>query len=911
MKCVYNYRGKIFDSELALDDFLLASNKVTSPSGDIVFEISSKGQIAEKNINNMVKVAENAAKTNRKAIQKYNEEGEIGEFEPPYIGVTEFLSGLTTDEGKIMFPEFREEEYWKRRFTSWKDNDYTNEEAELLFEGGETSPVINEEQAKKYAEMVEDKWEQQGVIGTVIHKIFQQCFKKNKDGKYYVDVLLKNPNSIVLRNNIPNDIKKFIDTVNNGIHADSKLTVKGRVERGRTPLKYSDVIPNEEVFMQILQTAKKLKDKLIEKYGNEDLIFYPEFEIVGNLNKIITKEDGTIIGDKIRGTIDLLIVDPNTGRMHIVDYKTSPLDYNSGEYSSAKILTFKHQLATYNRILGQYGVDFDFGDMMVVPIQIMDFKRADNRQDPKKVRYSYSSLEPNLKDTIFDDLTTEIKSDADNSPSNNVASYLDVNNYLDEDSDKALENVNKQMKTWFTNYNNSIIMNKETLIESLKEEKLLDKNEDGKYIYIKENGQTIISDKESEFIDKVFNYRNTLPKRSTKTKQVLRALQSGINGEPVSESIWPSQYNVKTKISNWFATYMAKYCTGSWEIVDNNILTNFGIIALRNVYSHQIDIIKITNAFINSKHSFGYGKKDPELNKRKGLVGKYELDIQEKSKPNSLMLEATEGNIELMETLVALNNTMSIFKKDSVVGNILVANPSSGKGVQASNEELLYCYKALNKYDKVENDNILSNRIKFATKYELVYDQLLDILALDELQDKKRFQKIESCKSILQQGLIEDKESKIEALTELLNRLDNNGTIHRKTINVPNEIKTLNEDTVSLYNNVLIAIANLKGVNFRQQLKDHFDFLESSKIFTEGLSGTLIDNNGNMQSETLNLVTKLVLEAYQNVRQDMQEPKYKYHELVKNLKRVKNFDKIKEYTIGNQVRLYSNMIEKI
>jgi hypothetical protein len=42
------------------------------------------------------------------------------------------------------------------------------------------------------------------------------------------------------------------------------------------------------------------------------------------------------------------------------------------------------------------------------------------------------------------------------------------------------------------------------------------------------------------------------------------------------------------------------------------------------------------------------------------------------------------------------------------------------------------------------------------------------------------------------------------------------------------------------------------------------------------MSATYLDNPGNLSSETLNLVTKLVTEAYQNTRDEMQRKKLEY-----------------------------------
>ena len=53
----------------------------------------------------------------------------------------------------------------------------------------------------------------------------------------------------------------------------------------------------------------------------------------------------------------------------------------------------------------------------------------------------------------------------------------------------------------------------------------------------------------------------------------------------------------------------------------------------------------------------------------------------------------------------------------------------------------------------------------------------------------------------------------------------------------------------------------------------------------------------------------LVVEAYQNVRADIQEPAAKMRELTEKLKKSKNFGWLQENTVGNQASLYKNMYE--
>jgi ATP-dependent exoDNAse (exonuclease V) beta subunit len=64
-----------------------------------------------------------------------------------------------------------------------------------------------------------------------------------------------------------------------------------------------------------------------------ELYFLPE-------TAITTEVDDFEHPDKKRnllGNVDLFVIDPS-GNIHIIDYKTSPKEYN--EYNSAKIRTF-------------------------------------------------------------------------------------------------------------------------------------------------------------------------------------------------------------------------------------------------------------------------------------------------------------------------------------------------------------------------------------------------------------------------------------------------------------------------------------------------------------------------------------------------------------------------------------------
>ena len=87
-----------------------------------------------------------------------------------------------------------------------------------------------------------------------------------------------------------------------------------------------------------------------------------------------------------------------------------------------------------------------------------------------------------------------------------------------------------------------------------------------------------------------------------------------------------------------------------------------------------------------------------------------------------------------------------------------------------SNEELLYCFNELNKYDSVEKNNIgLGDKnIKFATKYELLLNELNFIINSGEAKNWKdeysHLSGVKSAKSVIDKAIDGDRDDKIRAV---------------------------------------------------------------------------------------------------------------------------------------------------
>jgi len=97
-------------------------------------------------------------------------------------------------------------------------------------------------------------------------------------------------------------------------------------------------------------------------------------------------------------------------------------------------------------------------------------------------------------------------------------------------------------------------------------------------------------------------------------------------------------------------------------------------------------------------------------------------DIEETANSNSLMLDAINGNKELMLTMLALNKLKNL-ETFGDIREVRVVNPQLASGISASNEELLYSIKKIGV--KLNLENI--DKIHFLNKVEILRARLKEI----------------------------------------------------------------------------------------------------------------------------------------------------------------------------------------
>lgn len=869
MGCIYYYKGYKFNSEIELDDFLIEREPLLENLGDIVFSKEhTTAQLTALNLlNQNSKDSQELQRKYKEFIKNapYNEDGEKDLSNPPYIGVNRFLGQVVVDDRQLLL-NFIPDEYWSRREEKWAEGEYTEDEIKLfgVTQGVPTIKQMTDEVDSKgnklsnYQVMrnkMQGKWDTQGKIGTAIHNVLQLYFTYDStDGLYGFE-----------KSDTKEYIKKYLENKNR---------------------KYLFPSGDDTIIDQCIAYCEQLRQDLTTEFG-ENLIFMPEFTISSD---VINPKDNK--KETILGIVDLIIIDSN-GVSHILDYKTSIKDYS--KFGVAKKMAYNYQMAVYHRVLERLGLNVYSGSLMVAPIQINNFSYDDED------RYSYDGI---AYIRTFETVTQQV------TPHNwgKIDQFLPPILRIQVSSEKLMENTTKFMEECWPSYGSVGMITEKGVIRHLKKLGLLERPESGIYTY-KAMGSTeapITSDNEAEFIKKVLEYRKNLtPRKLRLTGDIKSVLRKAIKEESPDVN-WPQQSMSATALSaTWFRDTMQKYCNQRWEVIDNDVLDNYGIIQLYNKDTRQVDYIKISTNNLTTNYRDYLDNADPNK-KRKSLMATFDPDIIEQSKTDSLMLEGAIGNIELMEAMAIINQLNGL--EQAIIGNISVVNPYDAEKVSATNEELEYCFDRLVGRTSIFPNNFspTDGVIKLASKYQLVSRQLADILTLGELKQwkdgYKKFENFKSCTSLMHQAIV-NPEDQIAAIEDLLHRMQNDRQISQIIAKNYRDPGHLHSDLISLHNQLLMTLADLKGINFRQQLRDHGQWFED--VFNA--SASYIDNPGNLKSATLNMVTKLVTEAYQNTREEIQRKKVELSKYVEEVKNNANFGYIKENIGFNQVDLYKDL----
>lgn len=888
MNCFYIYKGHRF-TERQLDEFLMTDGiEFIKDFGDQVFsELTIEQQTALKRIR---KYNEEAKKVREEHITKIKNRSQGDTYTQAILGIddavedsyykpiTHFLKGvrsILTD--RLLMPEFILENYFNERVEDWKKGNFKKDEFDLLFPNGEKPTTITDEMIESYKSQILEMWEAQADLGSEIHKGCQIYFS-GKNGKQYRDL----PKEALL--------KLMRERLDNKLISDQNVE-------------------------QIYNYCFNLHQALRRKYKcdeHQDLTFHTELTIFGDVTHPETKEEMGLIG-----MVDLLVVDPKGG-YHIIDYKTSPHNYyeedNTVEgYSSAKKLAFNYQLNIYDRLLyNALNLNPPVHDINVAPIQLLDFKKGENG-------WTFSGL--NYKDDFIDNLT--FKASVASSVNDNLDLMIPLKVIKDVDGAEIFDRVgtgmgelfqkhrrivkkddtgNKTIEHEYDALKNSQLMTFDEVKEHLEKKLEVKENENGEWSVQLFKDTIIRAKTKKELIEKC---RSKLNGAVNRVSDYVNAIKGAVDQGNSDALSFGSVIKYEDQEITWTEDTLKQYCDENWTIIQvPPQLEAMGIILLQNKFTKAVDILKISHNNVSRL-----------LNKeenRKNLTAKFESDIVEDSKSDSYMLKSKLGNIDLMEAMLAINLIPNRFE-DLRINKIQVINPKMQEGITASARELKYCFKALRKHaskikdgkwkEYMEEDNFENGKIHLCSAAEQAYNDFNTAVKSNAFR-KKGSQIFENAADELERFVFgNDNDATLEKLKQIRRRLEQEYPYLNKKAKAMKEFG--NDNLERIYSELDIAIADLEGIGFRQQTEDPLMYGDV-KIW-KGHTGLMTDNPGTMNNFNINMLTQSVMNAYQIVRNRMQEEVAHSRNIMQKLKDEQGFNYFKERLGGNKVNLFKGM----
>ena len=908
MSCIYKVDGHIIGGIKEFNDFLLKYKTYSDNVSDLVF--SKRWDRHIDCLKNVMAHADelNARYQEAKKKAEYVEGEELLRATRPYIGFSEFFKGQKNEKGDLMAPEFRPDDYWANRYMRWAVADYTDDEIQEFFGGdkdlAKSSPVelgnpITWKRGDTYIpgfgtsfqndfrKQMTKRWKMQALYGTAIHNVLQTYFSKTKEGNFWYDLINdEKMGATHLKNLIDSHTKRIVDP------EDTSITYDGL---------------SEAQVKEVLNYAKQLREAIVQKYGKGDpnsVKYYPEFTLSAKLNKTFEGRDDL----ELLGRVDLLILDSN-GTPHIIDYKTSPHVYD--DYKDAKKLTFTYQLGSYERMLRRAKLNTTETELLVAPLQMEGFRKEGDKYVFSHVKQgtTSSNLLESLNERIYNSTTI----------SANMDEYLQAPMVMEGDTDQIITKTTQRMAKLFPTYGDARRKTdsqiRKMITDQLGEDWI--NHETGYYEYHPYAGESYAirvkadnAEAEVKFFEKVKSFYVDAKARNVQHTIDIKKVFIEAQEKGTDDIQWPNNTD------QWFVNRVSKYLNGGWRVLDGEAqeaAQQFGMILMYNEDLNVLDVVKISSQNLHYQNSFGAN--------RENLTGGLDVDDNlENTKSSSLMLKATNGNIEMIEAMTVLNN-IRFGEHEINLGNITVLTPkgsrSRSEGLPASNKELKYSWDALNKLAPMEEeDNFNNGYIHMLSSAEQCYFEFKDIMARVGAGYNNNFQKFEPAITQLHNALALssiDRDMAIAAVKDLLTRLEG------EAFGFANDVTT-NKDSYKelpgyihqnyakiLYQQANKALLELSSKDVRQMVKSDKNYISSWKIWKDGLSGLMIDNPGQFGNAILNQMTSIVLEGYQNARDIAQGRIRTLRNNVEELKKKTGYSGVKEMTYGNQSELYDKM----
>lgn len=949
MICIYELKtpdGHLrFDDEMKLNDFLLSRYKYKNHLGDVIY--STEIKIPLSVLNSLSRYGSSGMKLmadKRKLNSKFNPyiDDDII-YAKPFIGVTSAIPMMRGKRDNMLSPQFIQGKLFENIYNKAVEGKLSEileqDDAEAIYGPGEDiNQKINgnkDDVIKNIEDVLTSKWKFQGEFGNMVHDAMQLYFSgKTTDEKGNTIAIrdIKDKNKRRLEFERIAYRGKYFETV--PLRNKSTILLDGQtVDTIR-----EDVI-SRDMLRYIYDVAEKLDDNIKSMYP--DCTILCEFPVYDDEEIELTDySDGHNEKRKLMGSIDLLVIEKETGIPHIFDYKTSLKSYsdiNRYGVKNAKVRTYTYQLGFYLRMLNRMGLNTNGSSAYIVPIQMgkLTHTKDENGKHIWRCNEFVESKYDGTPHRINSYLINE-----DDDIMSNIDYILPEKPVKTIGNEHFLSDVEKEQSAILPGYGYEWKEMTNANAKRIYDEKVdVDKNTGKLKLYVnkaktktaKINGIDVVADTPDDMIEMIKEYYSNKPRfRNEKIKDV-RAILKRVFRTGEWEDIFDTE-NSYYKAKNYaLNNKLRDYMDGNWFMIDTDMIDYIeetGLILLENRVTGQVDVIDLTNIGISDMYY-------PDNNQSNKLLTSLfkQPDIKETAKgiSDKNMLKAYEGNIEIMKVMSILNNMKELFNGVRYIGNIRVINYEDGNELPVRNSDVMYSYNRLRRLANLKS----SKGLKMADTIDLIKMKLMNIQTIFDMNENDV---ISSLSSLHKKGrylsgktrffnkndrnvasyynMLEDPniEKRLEALIDLSKNIENSYPSIRQMLENPNENLITNDTSVGdyqifrLYEDIMNAIAEYKNMPMTQQLETtgRWSNVNIKNILRDGWSSTEFDNPGMMESAVLNAFSKHVMNAYQITRDEMNVPMSKIIKMENDMINIVNGGRL-QHIFKNKEDMWNEM----
>ena len=647
------------------------------------------------------------------------------------------------------------------------------------------------------------------------------------------------------------------------------------------------LLQDPEFLQKILDGLKGTSKKIFKSVNHEEDLGngHTNDKLINFMSNfpLAVKMEGT--ESLLYGNIDLLVLDKD-GNPHIFLFKTS----SKFSVQQPEVVNKKrdYYLAFYRQMLAVKGIDVSKMTLNIVPMQIdinndgiptnvvfediQDRGLVVNKEGVNPLTYGVGkmyddakALIPNMfnpkhaKQTIKTDVQETMDKFFNNKSINKTREQMEIDYFIS----------NKVQTSTDPNYTWEF------------EDKV-----SGGTVRIKESSN---KKENSELYKKVVDYIKTRQlARAKTTNQIIGKLKRVITQNLQMHDLVSFSANTVGALN----INLGKYTDGNWVPLDFNALEEFGIVAVQNKLTSQVDFIGLSS----------YSKMNEPINLGLGntLLGSHEKDhIVPKN-----ILKATNGNMELIKVLVAINTlcTDSELMNNLSIGEIKIINTNTGEAAYAQNDLLKQSFNSLCKTTEVENN---LGKLNWISDFELLKNRFKSIIASAQNPQSlipSLYSKFEKIDPFNERAAVKELVTIVKELEDKYSFLSPNWN---KMIKEADNASKRN--IVNLYLLLNQTIVQLSGGYYQSESMGVVGDLNKDNF----LNGRLTATPDAIKDRNIANMTGIVRETFTVIRNnfsDYQEDLL--HKVILPFQKAKGYSHTQNMILGNQVSLYRNLFRE-